>query len=265
MIEEAPNYVTGRMDGVKNWINAQKFPLLLATGFFVTLITVTALNSHHQGLLQAKIEELEQRQLENKKVNENVEEKVSEKLKKLDDEIQKTAELSEDNLNNLNALNANFSNKLERLEIERLMKLENTIKKTDFHIKAASAINCEEIMTHGYREDGYYSINPNGRYSGQESFEVYCSFQEIGNSYYDENYRALTIIPISQPETMKIQTEDSRDYWKRIHYNATPSQIQTLIKNSGYCEQTIEFACTAMPLHNSDVNYAYWKDNKGKF
>ena len=56
--------------------------------------------------------------------------------------------------------------------------LDNHAVKLDFHYRASSAENCDELFEHGINVSGTFNIDPDGRYHGMHSFEVICDFEK---------------------------------------------------------------------------------------
>ena len=142
---------------------------------------------------------------------------------------------------------------------ETIADIKGLLEKTAFHSKAASAQSCRELYEHGFTESGYYLVDPDGRYTGQTSFEVFC---ERAYQWYVREYNYLTKI-IPKTRTFNISSQLSEDFNVKIDYNATSQQIQALIENSGTCYQEITFECLVMPLHFEEINHGYWKDRFG--
>ena len=61
---------------------------------------------------------------------------------------------------------------------EQNQTLNNHAGKLDFHYRASSAENCDELFEHGINISGTFNIDPDGRYHGMHSFEVICDFEK---------------------------------------------------------------------------------------
>ena len=148
---------------------------------------------------------------------------------------------------------------LENLNNEKLREMEENIQKTNFHVKAASAQSCTELKRHGYSKDGYYFIDPDGRYQGQSSFEVYCRFTDPGpRLLFSDPAPIQTRIEMKSKNIIEFSTENPNDNYYEFEYKASQDQMQALIKNSGNCKQNIEVRCKSLPLHKNGENLAYW-------
>ena len=136
-------------------------------------------------------------------------------------------------------------------------------EKVQFHVKAASATSCNELYEKGFSNSGYYLVDPDGRYAGQSSFEVYCDFiTQPWSRSIDKIETRLR----PKTRTIELSTESSRDQdiiWSRTSYGATSEEIQSLIHHSGHCYQEINIKCLVMPLHFEDVNHGFWLDRNG--
>ena len=126
-----------------------------------------------------------------------------------------------------------------------------------FHVKAGAAQSCQDLLNHGFDQDGVYLLDPDGRYQSEPSFKAICEF-------YVRSNEVLTKIPRDFNEPINIFANNTYDVRYRIGYNASVDEIMRLIKNSGTCYQQISFGCYLMPLHFESVNHGYWKGNDGK-
>ena len=107
----------------------------------------------------------------------------------------------------------------------------------DFLMRAASAQDCQELRMHGYHQNGRYLIDPDGRYFGVQSFEVYCNFEK-------------NLTQISPKKGEFIMNEG-------IEYEADISWIAKLIEGSGSCYQQFSIDC----VHGQ--NEVFWEDRYG--
>ena len=142
-------------------------------------------------------------------------------------------------------------------QIPRLdQKIENGAKNT-FHSKVASARSCKEYQDHGYKKDGYYLVDPDGRYQGFNSLEVYCE-----NMERRDGQGTLRTIIKPKNVTKRFFTNTSEPQFLRPVYEVSTKQLNTLVKNSGNCYQKIDFRCHKMPLHlpNNQGGVAAWVD-----
>ena len=249
-------YVGSKWQGLKNWSMSRKFELSFATCItiaFIILASVNHQNYQNRALINSRFGNL------TGKTDSDIEdlfEKVQDLMVSNDDAFEKISELEDKQDTDFE----NIQKELAEIESERILPLEDQIKKTDFHAKAAAARSCQELYDHGFTKSGYYLVDPDGRYSGQSSFEVYCQFF----SYWNGHVYVETII---QPKTskfdMSFMSTSDKDFKQEIQYNATNEQIASLITNS-VCYQGISWnKCLVMPLHFQEINHGYWKDRSG--
>ena len=150
-----------------------------------------------------------------------------------------------------------LSDRIDHIETYQIPRLDQKIEngaKNDFHSKVASARSCKELQDHGYRKDGYYFVDPDGRYQGFNSLEVYCENM-------DDQSKTIRMIIKPQNTTQKFFTNASEPQLFRPGYQASMKQLNTLVKNSGNCYQKIDFQCHKMPLHlPNNQRVAAWVD-----
>ena len=138
-----------------------------------------------------------------------------------------------------------LSDRIDHIETYQIPRLDQKIEngaKNDFHSKVASARSCKELQDHGYRKDGYYFVDPDGRYQGFNSLEVYCENM-------DDQSKTIRMIIKPQNKTQKFFTNASEPQLFRPGYQVSMKQLNTLVKNSGNCYQKIDFQCHKIPLH----------------
>ena len=150
-----------------------------------------------------------------------------------------------------------LASKIKALETDRITKLEDTIRKNAFHSRAAAARSCQELYDHGFRQDGYYWIDPDGRYQGNVAFEVYC--KNLQHSYLTTQ----TIVPTNTDGQLEIFAKSKDDFKFPMKYKPSMKQLKELIRNSGFCYQAINVECHMLPLHFQENNHGYWLDNNG--
>ena len=56
-------------------------------------------------------------------------------------------------------------------------EIQNIETEIKFHTKPAAAKSCRELSDHGFKTSGHFRIDPDSRYFGTLSFEVYCDFE----------------------------------------------------------------------------------------
>jgi len=114
---------------------------------------------------------------------------------------------------------------------ERLNKLEQLAKLNTLR-------NCHEYFNFGITTSGLFTIDPDGPLTGNQAFDVYCSF---------ENGKATTkILHNFDDARVKIPHCDSEGcYQLNLTYSATMEQITALKEISETCEEDIElgFQC----------------------
>ena len=139
----------------------------------------------------------------------------------------------------------------------RISKLETIVSEQQnqhsFHSKAGSAIDCREMRNHGMNQSGYFLVDPDGRYNGMSSFEVYCDF-----------VKNQTIV---SPNSNPIRIEDTNyltNFEYPVSYEAPIDKIRQLIISSRLCSQKISIECQNMPLQSKGVDRAWWLDYQGK-
>ena len=118
--------------------------------------------------------------------------------------------------------------------------LDNHAVKLDFHYRASSAENCDELFEHGINVSGTFNIDPDGRYHGMHSFEVICDFE-----------KNVTRI---QPKKNLVKLSKSS---KLVQYSARMDQIRYLIEHSGSCYQEIS-------VQDASPQDVVWLDFKGR-
>ena len=247
-------FVGSKWQGLKNWTMSRRYEVAFATCItiaFIILASVNYQNYQNQGLINSRFGN------STDKTDSDIEdlfEKVQDLMVHKKEASQKISELEDKQDTEFESLKKDFA----EIESERISALEDKTKKTDFHAKAAAARSCQELYDHGFTKSGYYLVDPDGRYSGQSSFEVYCQF--IPSSHWNGHVYVETVI---QPKTSKfVMSSTDEDFKEKIQYNATNKQIASLITNS-VCYQGITFKCLVMPLHFEEINHGYWKDRSG--
>ena len=241
-----------RLEAIKTWIWNRKCQLTLVT-LIIIAFAIILINSQQQAKLHEKLNQQSQNQ---SKLLSMINQQ-SQNQSKLHAKIDQLKEAHE-NETKINA--KKISDLTESMNVKDAFLME----KSDFHYKAASAQSCLELYEHGFTKNGYYLVDPDGRYTGQAAFEVFCEVAKKydGNPYeYAFDYTMTKIKPITR--TFNISSQLSEDFSVEIEYNATSEQIQTLIDNSATCFQEITFDCLVMPLHFEDINHGYWKDRSG--
>ena len=118
--------------------------------------------------------------------------------------------------------------------------LKNHAGKLDFHYRASSAEDCEELFEHGINVSGSFNIDPDGRYQGMHSFKVICDFE-----------KKVTRI---QPKKKLIKISKSST---TVQYSPTMDQIMYLIEHSGSCYQEVS-------VQNASLQDVVWLDFKGR-
>ena len=232
-----------RLIAVKTWIWNRKCQLTLVTLIIIAFVIILQVNSQ----LHTKIKQ-------QSKNHSDLEAKLNAKIDQL-----KKAHENETKINSKKITNFLIANLTESMKEKDNFHME----KTAFHIKAASAKSCRELLDHGFTKNGYYLVDPDGRYTGQSSFEVFCQFCRWETYICKEGEHTVTTKIIPKTRSFEISTQLSKDFSIKIDYNATTEEIQTLIDNSGTCYQEITFECLVMPLHFEDINHGYWKDRSG--
>ena len=224
---------------IKNWILARKFQLTFVAFSVIAFVVLVRVDFHHQSRFKDIEEQFDGKLIE-------MEQNYSKRLEEQDTELK------------------SLQKGLAEIESNRLSKLEENIKQTEFHARVASAQSCRELHNHGFTKSGYYLVDPDGRYSGQSSFEVFCKFYQV-TFWRDYNYveesRIETIIRPTQSE-FEVSSERTTDFKADVQYNVTSNQIASVITNS-VCYQEITFKCLVMPLHYEATNHGYWKDRSG--
>ena len=238
-------YISSRWEGFKNWASARRVEISFACIISLALIGLASVNYQNQAWMSFRFETFR---------NETVAE-IKDLFEKFDEQNQQNERISEWQEKQETEFES-MQNELAEIESERISPLEDHMKKTDFHSKAAAARSCQELYDHGFTQSGYYLVDPDGRYSGQSSFEVYCHFYKPSD-YYDE----IDIYTVIAPKTRQFEMPSTtdQDFSARIEYNASLKQIESLITNS-VCYQYITYKCLLMPLHYEDTNRGYWKD-----
>ena len=235
---------------IKNWIIARKFQLTFAA---FTVIAFIVLDFHYQ----SRFEDIEEIQNILRDMAKNYSQQFDGKVIELERNNSKRFEEQDTELKSV-------QKGLAEIESKRISKLEEKVKNTDFHASAASAQSCQELYNHGFTKSGYYLVDPDGRYSGQSSIEVFCKFYQVNfwRGYkHIEEFRIETVLRPKNSE-FEISSSRDKDFKADVRYNATTNQIASLITNS-ICYQEITFKCLVMPLHYEATNHGYWKDRSG--
>ena len=158
------------------------------------------------------------------------------------------------------------------LENGKIQKLEMEVKKTDFHSKASAARTCSDFEKNGIKENGYYLIDPDGRYQGQPSFEVYCEFTEVRcHGHQPDKFLPCGLLPsyYTVPTSARVSPSKAKlkfvgkgheDFQHEIEYKLKSDQLWNLLRNSGTCKQEIKISCYGMKLHQHGLAHAYWID-----
>ena len=244
MTMDNENYVGNRRDGAVNWILARKFQIIIGL-LCLVFVAILSANSYYQAKISEKIENMETKL-------EQIDDLKSE-LKNVEKDLKIQFEtIVEKNEEKFDAKYKNLKSETEK----NFGKLESKVKKHAFHSRAAAARSCQELFDHGFREDGYYNVDPDGRYTGQKSFEVYCKNLAHG-------WDVSTIVPINSEESLNISTSSTSDFKFKMNYKANTQQLKELVKNSGYCYQEIKIECHAIPLHYQGSSHGYWLDING--
>ena len=225
-----------RFKAAKTWIWNRKCQLTLVTLIIIVFVIILQVNAQQQAKLHAKINQLSKNQ---SNLRSDLQAKLSTKIGHL-----KEAHENETKIN---------SKKIVDLE----GKDNYLMEKTAFHSKAASAQSCRELYEHGFTKDGYYLVDPDGRYTGQPSFEVFCQFCR----FCMKHHAYTKVIP--KTRTFEISSQLSEDFFTEIVYDGNVKQIEGLIEHSGSCWQQIKFGCLVMPLHFEGINHGFWKDRSG--
>ena len=253
-------YVGSRLQGLRNWANSRQFELTFAAFITLAFIVFASVNYQNQALINSQLGQF--RNLTNK-TDADIED-LFEKVQENSQQFYKQKEIFSEWQEKQDTEFESLQNELSKIESERISPLEEQIKKTDFHAKAAAARSCQELYKHGFTQSGYYLVDPDGRYLGQSSFEVYCLFVPTAHWNRHHYVNDIHIETIIQPKTSEFEMSSTsdEDFKKEIQYNATDKQIAALITNS-VCYQTITFKCLVMPLHYEETNHGYWKDRSG--
>ena len=242
---------------IKNWISSRKFQLTFVAFSVIAFVVLVRVDFHHQ----SRFKDIEE-QIDGKLIR--MEQNYSKQLEQLDGKLFEMEQNHSKRIEEQDAELKSLQKGLAEIESNRISKLEEKIKKTDFHASAASAQSCQELFNHGFTKSGYYLVDPDGRYSGQSSFEVFCKFYQVRfwRSYrYVEEFRIETAIRPTKSQ-FELSSGSEKDFKANIRYNATTDQITSLIKNS-VCYQEITVKCLVMPLHYEATNHGYWKDRSG--
>ena len=94
-----------------------------------------------------------------------------------------------------------------------------------FHTRAASARNCRELFDHGFKSSGKYRIDPDSRYSGTPSFEVYCDFE-----------KNVTVIEATEQTFQFANNKSSLEILKYFDLNENNiDKARSLVGSSGSC------------------------------
>ena len=102
-----------------------------------------------------------------------------------------------------------------------------------FHRRAAAAQSCRELYDHGFKSSGKYLIDPDSRYSGTSSFEVYCDFEKNN-----------TVVEGTEKTFQFANNESSLDIVEYLNLDGNYNKAQSLIGSSGSCYQTLKTSCT---------------------
>ena len=151
---------------------------------------------------------------------------------------------------------AKLSDRIDHIDYYQIPRLDQKIDngtKSNFHSKVASARSCKEYQDHGYKKDGYYLVDPDGRYQGHNSLEVYCENM-------DKDYHNIRTIIKPKNATKTFLGNATKAELFKLTYEASMAQLNTLVRNSGNCYQKMAFHCYRMPLHLNNTGIGYWVD-----
>ena len=214
-MSSAHNFIPlGRCEYIKQWISYRKYHIIFAASNFIVIISILSVFMHHHDGFQDQLKEM----------------KVD--IERLNTSLSRARQSLLENDSELEAETMVLATQIKALESDRISKLEESIKKNAFHSRAAAARSCQELYDHGFRQDGYYWIDPDGRYIGNVAFEVYC--KNMGNSH-----TIHSVVPTVSKTKFEVYAKGKGDFKFPVEYKPSMEQLVGLVQNSGFCEQTI--------------------------
>ena len=270
------NFTPGQLEGVKNWCFYRKYQLIFGVLSLIGFIVILSVHGNHHDAkvselqdkikgMQSKFKTLEStHKQELAKLNMSLTNDLAKLNMSLTKDLAKISSLLTkqydsllENDVELQGETEKMALKIKALETERITKLEDTIRKNAFHSRAAAAQSCQELYDHGFRQDGYYWIDPDGRYQGNIAFEVYCK------NLQRSRVATQTIVPTNTDGQFEIFAKSQDDFKFPLKYKPSMNQLKELTRNSGFCYQAIKVECHMLPLHFQENNHGYWLDNNG--
>lgn len=120
---------------------------------------------------------------------------------------------------------------------------------------SATLRNYKEIGFEGVPiKSGMFYIDLDGQGVGEPPIYVYCNMTDgttsIGHDITDE------VVTVDKCPTAGC-------FSREITYDASPTQLESLVRMSDRCTQQIKIDCFSVPLEYNGVQYAWWVDRRG--